>query len=298
MAVSQAHRQRIKRELTKAGMTAYGQLKMSSRHLPTVIKKDEHIEGVVYGWRGGGLAMLVATDERVIYIERRPFFTSIDDLSYDVIAGIRIMNAGIFPSANLHSRMGDYVLTYVNPTCANRFAKYIESRIERRPGQTPFTTLPQANEQPEPDMPAVTTVPLRPEVRDFLKKYEVGVLSTANRTGQAYGSAVYYVLDDNDHIYILTKSETTKARNMLANDHVAFTVFDPVKIKTAQIKASAEVETDYENNRRILERLASFRSYGGEVMMPPVAQLSAGGFLAFRLTPFDVRYTDYKQLGR
>jgi general stress protein 26 len=301
MTVPAAHRERIKRELAKAGMTAYGQLKMSSRHLPKIIAQDEHIEGVAYGWRGGGLAMLVATSQRIIYIERRPLFTSVDDLSYDIVAGVRIMDAGLFPSVDLHTRMGDYVLTYVNPTCAHRFARYIESRIERLPGQTSFELLPQVQKEEKEEageVPAITAASVDQGVRDFLKQHDVGVLSTANRTGQAYGSAVYYILGDDDRIYMITKSETTKAHNMLANNHVAFTVFDPKQAKTAQIMAYAEIEADFDTKHQIFERLVGFRDYNGDVMMPPVAQLSKGGFIAFRLTPFDIRFTDYRQLNR
>lgn len=300
MAVSAAHQQRIKKELADAGMTSYGQLKMSSRHLPKIIEEDEHIEGVVYGWRGGGLAMLVATNERIIYIERRPFFAAVDDLSYDIVAGVRVIDTGVFPSVNLHTRMGDYALTYVNPRCAHQFTRYIDSRIERLPGETAFDSSQPKPEAPKKanEIPSIPAATLKPDVRDFLNKYEVGVLSTANRTGQAYGSVVYYILGSDDRIYLLTKSETTKAHNMLANNHVAFTVFDPTEAKTAQIKGYAEIEADFDTKRQIFEHLVGFRSYGSETMMPPVAQLSDGGFIAFRITPFDVRYTDYKKLNR
>lgn len=299
MSVPSPHAQRIKRELAKAGMTAYGQLKMSSRHLPTIIEQDEHICGVVYGWRGGGLAMLVATDKRIIYLERRPLFTSVDDLSYDIVAGVRVIDAGLFPSVDLHSRMGDYTLTYVNPRCAHKFAEYIESRIERLPGGgVPEAVQVPSKKVKEEGEPEFKPIELAPEAQAFLRKYEVGVISTANRTGQASGAAVYYIFGDDGRIYIMTKSETTKAHNMLANNHVAFTVFDPVEIKTIQIKGYSEIEADFDKKRQIFEDLVRLRNYGGDVLMPPVAQLSAGGFIAFRITPFEARYTDYKQLNR
>lgn len=293
MAVSAAHTQRIKRELADAGMTAYGQFKMSSRHLPKIIEKDEHIHGVVYGWRAGGLAMLVATDERIIYLERRPLFSSVDDISYDVVAGVRVIDAGLFPSVDLHTRMGDYMLTYVNPRCAGRFAKYIERRIER-----PETVKVSTPIDKTPDMPEIKTVSVAEEVRAFLKANGVGVLSTTNRTGQVNGVAVYYIFGDDNCLYIMTKSDTAKTHNMMANHQVAFTVFDAAEIKTAQIQGYAEIEADYESKRRIFEQLVSLRNYGGEILMSPVAQLSAGGFIAFKITPIDIHYADYKKSGR
>lgn len=291
-----SHQQRIKKELAKAGMTAYGQFKMSSRHLPKVIDEDEHIKGVVYGHCGSGLAMLVATDKRVIYLERRPFFTSMDDLSYDVVAGVKYVDAGIFPSVELHTRMGDYTLTYVSPIPASRFEKYIESRIERQAEAGP-NTIATATET-EPEFPVETKNVLSAEVRNFLSQREVCVLSTTDRTGSAQGTAIYYALGSDDKIYIITKGDTAKAHNMLANHQVALTVFDAGEAKTVQIQGYAEIEADITTKQAIFKQLIRPRNYGGESRMPPIAELDAGGFISFRITPTSAKYTDYKKSGR
>ncbi len=275
-------------------MTAYGQYKMSSRHLPQVIEEDEHIKGVVYGHCGMGLAMLVATDRRVIYLERRPFFTSMDDISYDVVAGIKVIDAGIFPSAELHTRMGNYTLTYVNPRCATRFEKYIEAKIEHRPEAEPE---PLVQEAPK-ELPKLSGSVMTDEARNFLGMHEVGVLSTADRTGTIQGVTIYYVLGTDDKFYMMTKSDTAKAHNMLANHQVALTVFDAEEMKTAQIQGYAEIEADVTTKKAIFARLTKWRDYDGDEHLPPVAELDAGGFISFRITPLSVKYRDYKQSTR
>nr|ALS89070.1 Rv1155_F420: PPOX class probable F420-dependent [uncultured bacterium] len=295
MTVS-AHEQRIKDELKKAGMTAYGQFKMSSRHLPTVIKEDEHITGVVYGHTGIGLAMLVATDRRIIYLERRPLFTSMDDISYDMIAGVKYTDAGMFPSLTLYTRMGNYTLTYINPRCGGRFEKYIESRIENIP-QNKAMPQPLAEEQ-------LSEIPVPPEklfsdeARKFLSSHEVAVLSTTDRTGSIQGVTIYYFLGTNNKIYIMTKTDTAKAHNMLANHQVALTIFEAEEAKTAQIQGYAEIEADPATKQAVFDQLLRPRKYGGETRMPPLSQLEAGGFIAFRITPITVKYTDYKRVDR
>lgn len=130
--MSPTHTRRIYTELRNAGMTRYGMSKMATSYLPSVIHENEHIHGVIYGKSSEGHVMLVATDKRVLYIDRKPFFTVTDELSYDIISGIRISIAGLFVSVIVHTRAGEFSLKYVNRTCARIFAEYIEKqRIER-----------------------------------------------------------------------------------------------------------------------------------------------------------------------
>lgn len=274
-------------------MTAYGQFKLSSRHLPKIIEEDEHIKGVVYGHCGIGLAMLISTDKRVVYLERRPMFTSMDDIGYDMVAGVKYVDAGILPSVTLYTRMGDYTLTYINPTCAGRFERYIESRIEHLAGLE--SALPP---EPVSEMPVKKAPVLSTEARDFLSKHEVGVLSTTDRTGDVRGTTIYYALGGDEKIYMITKGDTAKSHNMLANHQVALTVFDADEAKTAQIQGYAEIEADLATKQAIFKQLIRPRKYGDETRMPPIAELDAGGFISFRITPVSVSYTDYMRSDR
>lgn len=298
MATLSAHQQRVKDELAKAGMTSYGQHKMASRYLPSVIDDDEHIEAVVYGHAGVGLAMLIATDRRVLYIERRPLFTSTDELSYEVVVGIRYIQAGLFPAIELHTRMGNYTLTYVSPGCAKTFTKYIERRIEDLSLDHTDENHQESGQLPEAAMPAAPKKTFSDQARNFLRSREVAVLSTTDRTGNIEGATIYYLFGDNDKFYILTKSNTSKAHNMLANHQVALTIFDDKEARTAQVQGYAEIEADQSTKQAIFDRLIRPRKYGEETLMPPLTELDAGGFIAFRITPTNVKYTNYKATNR
>jgi hypothetical protein len=72
--VDKQHRLRVMKELKYAGMSAYGLMKMASLYLPKIIHKNETIHGVVYG-RGAdkiGSVMLVATDKRILFLDKKP----------------------------------------------------------------------------------------------------------------------------------------------------------------------------------------------------------------------------------
>lgn len=131
------------------------------------------------------------------------------------------------------------------------------------------------------------------KARGFVTSHEVAVLSTLSRDNNVQGATVYYRYI-NDGFYILTKSDSSKAHNMLAHHQVALTIFDADEIKTLQLEGDASIEGDSATKRFVFDELVHPRQYQGENLMPPVTQLDAGGFIAFRITPTTVRYSDYK----
>lgn len=134
---------RVKKELRAAGVTSIGLAKFASRYLPSVLHDAEHIMGVVYGRyaAGSGLlrwteGMLVATDRRVIFMDRKPGFQTVDELTYDIVSGVKKTYAWPFSSITLHTRIGNYTLRYVNPSCLDTFMQYVEERrLESRNGR-------------------------------------------------------------------------------------------------------------------------------------------------------------------
>jgi hypothetical protein len=122
------HARRIHRELVQAGATVYGLLKSESRYLPHVIHEDEHIHGVVYGQHHSSSAMLVATDRRILYLDKKPMVTLIDEVTYDVVSGIELDIHTIFATVRLHTAVTNYEIRYANIHCADRFTSFIEQQ--------------------------------------------------------------------------------------------------------------------------------------------------------------------------
>ena len=132
------------------------------------------------------------------------------------------------------------------------------------------------------------------KARKFLTAHDVAVLSTVSRSGQVQGAAVYYKLGKEDQLHVLTKSDSTKAHNMIAHPQVAMTIYDPIQIQTVQLEGRAHIEGDLETKRQLFDHFVKPRTYDGEKRMPPVSKLSAGGYIAFRIEPTKVKYSDYK----
>lgn len=142
---------RIRRELIDAGVSVYGLLKSESRYLPKVMHDDEHIEAAVYGQHNSSSAMLVATDERIIYLDKKPMAEFFDEVSYEVVSGIEFDIHLFFAAVVLHTPVRNYDFKFVNMHCAEKFARLIEAqRLERdhKENGSIGEFQPSANEAP------------------------------------------------------------------------------------------------------------------------------------------------------
>ncbi len=67
--------------------------------LPSIINPGEQIRHCVYGSYQGGSGLLVATDRRILLIDKRPFFLNIEDFRYEMLSDVyfagRMLNAAV-----------------------------------------------------------------------------------------------------------------------------------------------------------------------------------------------------------
>lgn len=125
---SHQHADRIRQELKAAGAVLYDLWLPESKSLPFMIDEDEHIKGVVYGHYADGTGALVATDKRVIFIDKKFLFVKFDDITFDVISAVSHNYVGPYGTVTLHTRVGDYKLRTFNLRAANKFCGYINKR--------------------------------------------------------------------------------------------------------------------------------------------------------------------------
>ena len=288
------HQQRIKEELREAGITPLGKFRFSGTYLPEIIHADEHIEAAIFGrhkelegFFGAVEGMLVATDKRVLFVDHRPGYTTMDEFTYDVVSGVSLTKAIYNASVTLYTKVSNYRLSYVGKESAKNFVDYIENRLEARMSQsaTPQQVTPQSHE-----------VILSAEALVFLNKHEIGVLSTIERTGSLSGAAVYYVVRDG-YPYFMTKEITQKARNILGNEHVALTVFDEKSLETVQLAGTAEIVTDDAKRMEVITSILHFRTYADNSHLAPVVRMGAErNTLVYRIVVANFDYTNFINL--
>ena len=126
------HDERVKAELRSVGLRVYELWSSESRYMQHVMYDDEHLRGAIFGRSEGTAMLLAATDSRVVLIDKKPLFTNIDEIGYDMIGGVSVSHAGIGSTVILHSSSRDYQITTLNRRTAERFVAYIESRCMKK----------------------------------------------------------------------------------------------------------------------------------------------------------------------
>ena len=122
------HKVRVMGELREAGFSDYQLGHSEVRQLFEIIENDEHVMAAIYGRvRLRGVAIIVATDKRVIYLDHIPFLDTLDEFNYMSISGISYSANGISWSVTIHTNLGDHTLANVKTSLAKKFTNYIES---------------------------------------------------------------------------------------------------------------------------------------------------------------------------
>lgn len=130
-------------------------------------------------------------------------------------------------------------------------------------------------------------------IYNFLAEQRLGVLSTVTPDNNPHGAVVYYALDDDFTIHILTKKGTRKYDNLVHNDHVMLTVFEPRKQITAQVSGIAVEREGRADISRTAGAIFGATTRTSDSGLPPIVKLQAGAFTTFRIRPVQIRMAIY-----
>lgn len=129
------HHKQIDVTIRRLGAVRYNFLLPETHYLATLIRLNETITGIVYGrythdeGAAVGRGALIATDQRVLLLDKKPLFMHCDEISYKVISAITYSKSLVAGTIAVHTRMGDISLRTFNRNCAKHFVKAIEDRI-------------------------------------------------------------------------------------------------------------------------------------------------------------------------
>lgn len=279
---TKAHAARVRQELTEAGVSKYGLIKSEARYLHKIIHPNEHVRAVVFGQHNSSSAMLAATEERLIYLDKKPMVLISDDFDYQAVNGVEFDIHTLFATLSLQTAVGNYVIRYANIKCAEKFKEYVDQK--KLELDQPSTLKKQASELKK----YATERWLK-----FLKNNNLGVLSSVGRTGDVRGTTVHYVLKSGQ-IYILSKAGTKKIHNILIHSQVCLTVFNQEQMKTLQLFGNAEIVPESDETREMIAEMLKPRIYGTELLPPPITKLDASDYVLMKITPYAHDYLDYK----
>ncbi len=122
-------------DLRKLGAVKYDLMLPETHVLPTIIGEGEVITGIIYGRyktitdHRVGRGALVATNQRILLIDKKPLFINCDEISYNVVSGITYTKAGISGTVILHTRLGDIHIRTFNQKSTYYFMNAVENNL-------------------------------------------------------------------------------------------------------------------------------------------------------------------------
>jgi len=130
-------------------------------------------------------------------------------------------------------------------------------------------------------------------IYNFLHDQHIAVLSTVDPDGNPHGAVVYYTIDSDFTMHILTKRGTRKYDNLMHNNHVMLTVFEPRRQTTAQVTGIARERAGQGHINTIAGAILGASLQTSDVGLPPIVKLQAGSFTTFSIEPVQIRKAIY-----
>lgn len=124
----------------------------------------------------------------------------------------------------------------------------------------------------------------RAEIMTYIDVNPVATLGTLNDDGAPRGSIVYICTDDHrSTVYFLTKSETQKHKNLIANNHVSLTIANPGENSTLQASGVAREISDAMVIDTAMNKLTRLHVNAVD-WLPPIAKIRAGPYVLIEVT--------------
>lgn len=120
--------QSVRRQLKSAGISGLDLLRPETFSIAKYLYPNEDILAAIYGKTedGMGSALLVVTDQRLMYLNQIPLFASLDEFSYEAVGGVSSHMSNWDATVTLHTATGNYTLHSVNAASARNFIYVVE----------------------------------------------------------------------------------------------------------------------------------------------------------------------------
>lgn len=125
------HSKEVIKQLTTLGLRFRFFGRREVNELSNIINQGEQIRHCVYGSYEGGTGLLVATDRRILLIDKRPFFVNIEDFRYEMLNDVYFAGRLLSASVSLHTGSKELRFTSVADARLRHLYSYTQDQISR-----------------------------------------------------------------------------------------------------------------------------------------------------------------------
>ncbi len=142
----------VQEQLRRIGVNFRFWNKPELKELPKVLLEGEEINHVVSGHYEGGFAILVSTDLRVILIDKKPLFLTLEDIRYERISDVELNHRLLDATLRLGALTKNLSFTGYNPAKMREMTSYIQEKVMASRQDRQASTY-----QPQPSTAYATT---------------------------------------------------------------------------------------------------------------------------------------------
>lgn len=130
--------------------------------------------------------------------------------------------------------------------------------------------------------------------QQFLKSHVAATLATVDEHGQPYTSTIYYAPETENILRFITKTETSKYKNLVADDRCAITILDAIKPIALNMVGTARVLPGQTDHDAIMQEIMEIAQQQlGDYA--PIVKMHSGSFVAMEFIATHGTLNDFTQ---
>ncbi len=119
----------VKQRLCALGASPYVLSRPEVSRLAKLMHPGEEVEAFIYGANSAGWGMLVATNLKLLFVNKRLMNLIVDEVSYPLVNSINHSFGPLSAKITLHTGPKVYDFRKVNRKCAGLFSAFIQGKL-------------------------------------------------------------------------------------------------------------------------------------------------------------------------
>lgn len=123
------HTNEVSRQLKELGVNLRFWCRPEIRELPKILFEGEQLRHVLVGRYEGGFALFCATDQRVLLVDKKPFYLTLEDIRYDMISDVQYNHRILDATVRLGTVHKTISFLGYNHEKLRNFTNYIQQQV-------------------------------------------------------------------------------------------------------------------------------------------------------------------------
>src|SRR5580765_8559212 len=155
----------IEAQLTKLGVKGTFFCKPEIRQLQHILMDHERIIQCVTGRYHGGFALMVATEQRLLLVDKKPLYLTVEDIRYDMISEVHVSSHLLDATMTLFTVNRQLAFSAMRQRALQQMATYIQKRVMEFRQYAQQEVMPaQVIERPAIQAPMAETHQIMPPI--------------------------------------------------------------------------------------------------------------------------------------